>query len=100
MPVLDGGRMAGIVASRDIALVPVYMWKDTLAGNIMKTELILGYESESLRVALDKMTKNNISHLPIVNQQHPNILVGIITTRDIALSYDRYKEDLEEGEIS
>jgi CBS domain-containing protein len=57
---------------------------------------VLGYENDSLRVALDKMTKNNISHLPIVQQEHPNILIGIITTKDIALSYDRYKEDLEE----
>jgi CIC family chloride channel protein len=96
VPVLDDGRLVGIIASRDIAIIPRKQWPDTLARAIMQRELILGYDFESLHVALEKMTRNNISHLLIVNTRHPNILTGIITIKDIALSYDHYKEDLED----
>ncbi|HTY81441.1 MAG TPA: chloride channel protein [Dehalococcoidales bacterium] len=96
VPVLDDGRLVGIVASRDVAIIPRKDWPDTLAKSAMKRELILGYDFESLHSALDKMTKNNISHLLIVNSRHPNILTGIIAIKDIALSYENYKEDLED----
>jgi CBS domain-containing protein len=96
VPVLDGGKLVGIVASRDIALIPKKKWPDTEAREVMKRELILGYEYESLQVALGRMTRNNISHLPIVDPKHPEKLSGILTIKDIALSYDHYKEDLED----
>jgi CBS domain-containing protein len=62
----------------------------------MIREIIVGYDYESLHNALRKMTQNNISHLPIVDPRHPEKLSGIITIRDITLSYDYYKGDTEE----
>jgi chloride channel protein, CIC family len=96
VPVLEEGRLVGIVASRDIAMIPRKQWPSTQARGIMQRELVLGYGHESLHAALGKMTKSNISHLLIVNTRHPNILTGIITIKDIALSYDRYKDDIED----
>ena len=96
VPILDKGKLIGIVASRDIALIPKEKWPDTLARDVMIRQLVIGYDYESLHNALRKMTQNNISHLPIVEPEHPDKLSGIITVRDIVLSYDHYKEDVED----
>jgi CIC family chloride channel protein len=96
VPILEGGDLVGIVASRDIALISKKSWPDTLARDIMIKKILVGYKSESLHEALGRMTKNNISHLPIVNPAHPEKLTGILTIKDVALSYDHYKEDVED----
>lgn len=72
------------------AVTPKEKWPDTKASEVMKQRLILGYDYESLHVALGKMTRNNISHLPIVDPKRPEKLSGILTVKDIALSYDHY----------
>jgi chloride channel protein, CIC family len=96
VPIVDKGKLIGIVASRDIALIPKEKWPDTMARDVMIRQLIVGYDYESLHNALRKMTQNNISHLPIVEPGHHDTLSGILTIRDIVLSYDHYKEDVED----
>jgi CIC family chloride channel protein len=94
VPILDKERLAGIVASRDIAMIPRKRWPDTPAREVMIKQLVVGYEDESLDKALGRMTQHNISHLPVVDHKNPERLVGILTIKDVALSYDFYKEDL------
>jgi CIC family chloride channel protein len=96
MPIVDRGRLIGIVASRDIALIPEELWKGTMVGDVMIKNLIVGYDYESLHNALRKMTENHISHLPIVESGHTDRLKGIVTIKDIVLPYDHYIEDLED----
>jgi len=94
VPILDKGKLAGIVATLDIATIPKKKWPNTLVREVMKKQLIVGYDYESLHKALGRMTQSNISHLPIVDPKHPERLLGILTIKDIALSYDYYREDL------
>jgi CIC family chloride channel protein len=96
VPILSGKQLVGIVASRDIALIPQEKWSNTLAVEIMTQKLIVGYSYESLHNAMRKMTQNNISHLLIVEPGHTEKLAGIIAIKDIVLSYDYYKDDIEE----
>jgi CIC family chloride channel protein len=96
VPVMDGGKLAGFLASRDIALVPEESWSGILVGDIMARKLIVGYDYESLHNALRKMTENHISHLPIVQSGNADKLTGIITIKDIIVPYDHYKEDIED----
>jgi CBS domain-containing protein len=93
VPILEGGNLVGIIASRDIAMISRKRWPETLAGDIMTKQIIVGYKSESLHEALGRMTQNNISHLPIVDQRRPGKITGILTIKDVALSYEQYKED-------
>jgi CIC family chloride channel protein len=96
VPILDNGKLVGIVAALDIAVIPEKKWRDTLVREVMKKQLIVGYDYESLYEALSRMTQNNISHLPIVDPKHPERLLGILAIKDVALSYDYYREDLED----
>jgi CIC family chloride channel protein len=96
VPILDKGKLVGIVATLDIAVIPKKKWPDTLVREVMKKQLIVGYDYESLHKVLGRMTQNNISHLPIVDPKHPERLLGILAIKDVALSYDYYREDLKD----
>ncbi len=93
-PVLDSGRLVGIVTARDMAHLPEDKWPRTLTREIMSTYMILGYAGETLYEALSRMTRNNISHLPIVDQRHPNRLIGFLAIHDIASTYDLQKKTI------
>jgi len=96
VPVLDSGKLVGIAATLDIARVPEDKWQETKTREIMSNRLIVGHAKESLYEALNRMTKNNISHLPVVDQNHPEKLIGILAVTDIALIYDLQKETIPE----
>jgi CIC family chloride channel protein len=87
VPVLNQGRLSGILATLDIAQIPRDRWEKTLVQDVMKKKLVVTYPSESLYRALAKMTKNNISHLPVVQPNDPENLIGILTLNDVALAY-------------
>jgi CBS domain-containing protein len=87
VPVLDQGKLSGIIATLDIARVSREKWPEMLARDIMKKNLVITYPNETLYRALAKMTKNNISHLPVVQPNAPETIIGILTLNDIALAY-------------
>ena len=90
-PVLDSGRLAGIVTSRDIDRISEDKRSRTLVQEIMSQQLLVGYPKETLYEALHKMTENNISHLPIVDQNYPGKLIGLLAVQNIASTYDLQK---------
>ena len=61
-------------------------WSRTLVGEVMSKQLLIGYPDETLYEALNRMTKNNISHLPIVDKNYPDKLIGFLAIHNIALS--------------
>jgi chloride channel protein, CIC family len=91
-PVLESGNLVGIVANLDIAHLPEEKWAQTSARQIMSKQLITGYTSETLYEALDKMNRNNISHLPIVDESNPKRLIGFLAIHDISHTYDLRKK--------
>jgi CIC family chloride channel protein len=94
VPVLESGKLVGIVANLDIARMSEEKWAQTTTREIMNKRLIVGYARESLYEALNRMTKNNISHLPIVDQNHPDRLVGFLAIHNIASTYDLHKKTI------
>ena len=52
-----------------------------IAADLMKTNVVVAYEDETISVAYEKMTRNNLKRLPVVDRE--NNLVGIITLLDI-----------------
>lgn len=94
IPVLDAEKLQGIVTTIDIARLPETKWSQTPTGKIMSKKLLIGYPDESLWAALTTMTKNHISHLPIVDKNYPDKLVGFLAIHHIALSYDSQKKTI------
>ena len=88
VPILDNGRLVGIVASLDIARVPQGKWDQVTAWDIMTKKLVTGYGHELLYDAMVKMTENKIGHLLIVDGKSPDRLVGLLAYHDIAITYE------------
>jgi len=94
LPVLERNKLVGIVATLDLAQIPEKHWSKMKVRDIMITRLIVGYAADTLYEALAKMTKTNVSHLPVVDIRNHNKLLGIITINDIALSYATERRDV------
>jgi CIC family chloride channel protein len=94
VPVLEHKKLVGIVATLDLAQIPEDRWDKMKVRDIMIKKLIVGYPSETLYEALAKMTKSNISHLPVVDIRNPQKLIGIITINDITLAYTTERQDV------
>jgi chloride channel protein, CIC family len=94
VPVIESGRLIGVVANLDIARLSEDKWLKIHAGEIMSKKLTVGYADETLYEALNRMTKNNISHLPIVDPVQPDKLVGFLAIHNIALTYDMHKKTI------
>jgi chloride channel protein, CIC family len=94
VPVIDSGRLVGIVANIDIARLSEDKWLKTRLWEIMSKKLAIGYVNETLYEALNRMTKNNISHLPIVDPRQPDKLIGFIAIHNIVPTYDLHKKTI------
>ncbi len=81
LPILDdAGRLAGIVTSWDLA--KALALRKTSLAEIMTTKVVTAQPKDSLDVVIQKMTRYNISGLPVVDDaQH---VVGIVTSDDVS----------------
>jgi len=80
-PVVDEGKLVGMVTIQDVKKVPREKWKETKVSEIMKTDidkLIVAPEEDAIR-ALSIMSKYKVGRLPVLDKGK---LVGIIARRD------------------
>ncbi len=86
VPVVDGDQLVGIFTETD-ALIAARDGKKTVA-DAMTGDVILAYSSDTLHVALQRMTRADISLLPVVERGRPDRLEGVISLRDLARVLD------------
>jgi len=80
VPVVDGGKIIGIVSRRDIrAIFPKQA--NAKITSFMTKKPITAPETITMDSALEVMYANKVERLPIVNDE--NKLIGIITMRDV-----------------
>jgi CIC family chloride channel protein len=94
VPVLERKKLVGIIATLDLAQIPENRWNKMKVRDIMIKKLFVCYTSETLYDALAKMTKSNISHLPVVDEHNRKKMIGMITINDIARAYTVEKRDV------
>jgi chloride channel protein, CIC family len=88
-PVIDDGRLAGVITNRDV-------------GNLLSPEGILPsvreamtrnpvviHPEDSLEDALDIMVNQDFNHLPVVEKESPDRLLGFLTRTNILKAYPR-----------
>jgi Zn-dependent protease/predicted transcriptional regulator len=81
-PVLDGGRLAGIVTLDDVRAISRDRWDRVTVREIMTPadRLITVAPENDAAEALDKLTQNDIRQLPVLRGSE---LVGLLRRRDI-----------------
>jgi len=90
IPVVDGGRLLGIVTDRDIVCRIIAEGRDTRttpASEAMSEDLVICTPDESVVEAIRKMGEHQIRRIPVCDLN--GRLRGIIAMADIALEAER-----------
>lgn len=86
LPVVDNGRLAGMLTDRDIAVRVDAYGKDptvTRVRDIMTTRFIACHDDNDIDEILELMFKEHVLRLPVVSH-HGRGLMGIVSLNDLA----------------
>src|SRR4051812_16055205 len=89
IPVLDGGKVVGIVTDRDIVLRCIAQGRDpvgTTSEDILSAELTTIGPSEDIDIAARVMAQRQVRRLPVVDESGK--LLGMLSLGDIAVKED------------
>jgi CBS domain-containing protein len=95
IPIVEEGRLVGIVTDRDIVVKGVAAGKDmtsTTVGDIASRDLVTTTPDADMNEALEMMAVKQVRRLPVVEGDR---LVGIVAQADIA----RMGQDKKTGEV-
>jgi CBS domain-containing protein len=95
VPVVEEGRLTGIVTDRDIVIRVVAEGRDpnsTTVGEIASRDLVTVSPDDDLDMALKQLAQNQVRRIPVVEGGR---LVGIVAQADIA----RLGSDSKTGEV-
>jgi chloride channel protein, CIC family len=81
------GNLAGIIANIDVVKIRHNKWQSTRIQEVMSTDLAIIHAEDRLDYALNLMRQRNIGRLPVVEENNPHKLIGIITSSDIVGKY-------------
>jgi CBS domain-containing protein len=83
LPVLEAGRLVGIVSERDYARKVILQGrssKDTPVRDIMTAQVYCVAPDDSIDIAMSVMTEKHIRHLPVMEDGR---LAGIVSIGDL-----------------
>ena len=92
VPVVEGARLVGVFSERDLVARVVAPGLDpshVTIGQVMTRDVVIAEPEETYEVALDRMLRGHIRHLPVVSGSR---LVGFVSFRDLVLQDVAVKE--------
>lgn len=93
LPVVDNGKLVGIVTPTDMLRLVKEMKTDLLAEDVIRTTCVTAYEDEPLTYTIPAMRISDVPALPVLDAQGK--LVGILTDRDLFSDQVKNTDDLK-----
>jgi CBS domain-containing protein len=97
LPVLEGGKLAGIVSERDYARKVVLMGRkstETIVGTIMSAPVVVVGPQLTVNECMVLMTEKRIRHLPVIED---GALIGVISIGDcVKAVIDEQRHEIED----
>ena len=91
-PVVDDGRLAGMITFDDLRGIPLNAQDDALVEEVATEDVIFVSPDQSVKYAMDLMHQNGIGRLPVVKDDGSMEVVGIITRSDAIQVYEKEAE--------
>jgi len=91
-PVVDvQGKLIGILSVNDLRaiLFEESLAKVVVARDVVTPNVVTVSRDESLQSTLDKMVRLNVDELPVVREENPDKIAGMISKRDIISHYHK-----------
>ena len=95
IPVLDGGRLVGMITDRDITVRATAAGMApgaTRVGDVMSTEVRTCTAGQTVDELLGEMGDEQIRRVPVIDQQSRQV-VGIVTLGDMAATHSARLDD-------
>ncbi|OPX77035.1 MAG: Inosine-5'-monophosphate dehydrogenase [Methanosaeta sp. PtaB.Bin039] len=87
-PVVEKGRLVGIIAFDDIRMVPQDKLDVLTASDLATRDVVTVTPDRSAKQAMDLLYANRVGRLPVVSPDDPGRIMGILTRSDIIRGYE------------
>ena len=101
-PVVDqDGRMVGIFTDDDVRsyLFDESIWRLAVARDVMTQKVVSVSPNDDLNTALQRFTSMNLDELPVIDDDDPGKLLGMLTRRETIAFYNRRLKDQKQGAV-
>lgn len=91
LPVVSNDKLSGMVTKTDILKVETSKRAETAVKDVMTVQLLVASPEEDLFLALTRMMNRGVGRLPVVPNDNPEAMIGIITRTDIAKAIEKHR---------
>jgi len=81
LPVVDDGKLAGIITRKDVKNVDVEKRAKTKVNAVMTQQVLTTVPEERVSIVLEKMLKRKVGRMPVISKT--GAVVGMVTLADI-----------------
>jgi len=102
-PVVDGeGRMVGVITLAEVrrVITEQVIWDLVVVEEFLQEQVEPVFPSHDLHTALRRLTRGSVEELPVVAEEEPERVVGMISRKDVIAAYDRMVQSAGQGQWS
>ena len=93
-PIVDkAGALVGLITRGDVVKALEQVGEPLSVLEAGASSPIVAFPDEMLEEAVDKMIRNGVGRLPVVEREHPTRLLGYLGRKGIAMAWEELREE-------